>query len=293
MRALIISRVVEPWRVVSAIKIGLEKIGFSYIDQMPVGVVQRQHLFPYHLIITVGWKPEAEFIRLYNELQIIEKKFIAISDGYMQRSADAEPKYSNGYWAVSYNGLNSYTENAFHDCPSNRWEQLNIELQPWKKEGKTILIAHQHRQDWLGGRRTNAFGMMLSLAKLSELPIKIRLHPNHWRNCDFPEFTGHTFTLVHGRRHTAPIEDDLQDAYCLLTYDSNAAVDAIIAGVPAFTVGRTIADKCIKKDFDLNKPLYYNNRERWAAWAAYQQWTIEEIAAGTPFQYLLGRNVIL
>jgi hypothetical protein len=89
--------------------------------------------------------------------------------------------------------------------------------------------------------------------------------------------------MVQSPRHTErSVEPDLlkamDAAHVVITYNSNSAVDAVIAGVPAITMdlgamsypvtGHSI-DQRIMPD-----------REEWAAKLAWKQWREEEISSG-------------
>ena len=152
----------------------------------------------------------------------------------------------------------------------------------------SIVIAHQHREDWKGNKRTDAFQEIYQAAKATGRPIVIRFHPNYWGGFRFPEFDGYEGRKTQGRRHTYPLAEDLSNAWCLATHDSNAAVDAAMAGVPVFTLGKSMAEPVKSPGLDFERPARLD-REPWMRWLAYQQWTAEEIGNGDPFRYLLGR----
>jgi len=121
--------------------------GLNQLDDVKyvsIGDVGREDLKAYRAIVTIGWKPRKGFIALGAKARIFGKPFITISDGYIKRSVDSLPRYSSGYWAISLNALNTYSEAPFSECPPDRWQALHVELKPWMSTGSRILVAHQH-----------------------------------------------------------------------------------------------------------------------------------------------------
>ena len=90
--------------------------------------------------------------------------------------------------------------------------------------------------------------------------------------------------------HTpGPLLDALKGAWALVTYTSNAAVEATCAGYPAFCTGpnpcTVFGNTEVAK---IEKPYVapLRSREAWAAMLCANQWTLEEIAAGKAWKAL-------
>ncbi|MEQ8504625.1 MAG: hypothetical protein RIB80_04815 [Rhodospirillales bacterium] len=67
----------------------------------------------------------------------------------------------------------------------------------------------------------------------------------------------------------------------MVTWTSNAAVDALLAGVPVFCTGDCAASVMGRSDpINIEYPYYPDNRYEWAATLAANQWTLDEIASG-------------
>ena len=108
---------------------------------------------------------------------------------------------------------------------------MGIRLQPWRQNGRHVLLCLPGPgagKDW--GINSVKWGDSIrrKLRLRTERPIKVR--PKIIRECK-------------------PLADDLEDAWCVVTHSSTAAVEAVIAGVPVFVeptnaampVGRTIS----------------------------------------------------
>lgn len=145
---------------------------------------------------------------------------------------------------------------------SDRWESLkkrySVNISPWRK-GKRVVVA-------LSDPRTYEF-------------FGNREFPDWVRN----EIKKHTERPVVERRRdeVRPLSEDLKDAWCLVTYASNSVIESLLAGVPVFTLGPSIARPMGCSDLSfLEAPLYPENREAFFRHMAYCQFTKEEFGSG-------------
>jgi hypothetical protein len=83
------------------------------------------------------------------------------------------------------------------------------------------------------------------------------------------------------------LEEDLKNAHCVVTWNSNSAVEAAIYGKPvfAFDEGSMVWEIANKSLLDLDTPKY-PDRKQWANNLAYCQWTLEEIRNGDAWRHL-------
>ncbi len=142
-----------------------------------------------------------------------------------------------------------------------------VPIQPWRRDGSEVVIALQHpdsyrlllgksQDDWLAD-------ITASVARLTDREIRVRTKPQ-----------------MPGAQR--PLASDLKNAWCLVSWMSNAAVDAICMGVPAIVLGedcaaRPMAGHQLDQVEDPPRP---DGREHWAAVLASNQWTIEEMTDG-------------
>jgi hypothetical protein len=86
---------------------------------------------------------------------------------------------------------------------------------------------------------------------------------------------------------TQPIEEDLKGAHAIVTFNSNAAVDAVIAGIPAFAMDQgSMAWDVTEHDLARIEQPIRPDRDQWAAELAYTQWTQDEMARGWAWHHL-------
>lgn len=82
-------------------------------------------------------------------------------------------------------------------------------------------------------------------------------------------------------RRLRPLADDLKDCWAVVTFVSNSAVMAALAGVPVFCTapcaGLTVGSGDLSR---IEVPVTPDGRDRWAARLANRQWTLDEMSAG-------------
>ena len=146
-----------------------------------------------------------------------------------------------------------------------RWKALGIELAPWRKGGEEILICAQSEEYYTLFGETAWVGRTVErLRRHTDRPLKIR--------------------RKEVRRALAA---DLKSAFAVVTFTSSSAVEAIIAGVPAFCTGRCASSPMARDDVGhIEWPLYSDDREHWAAALAASQWTLDEIERGVAWRAL-------
>lgn len=113
-------------------------------------------------------------------------------------------------------------------------------------------------------------------------------------NVDLPSFYARAATAFRDRGHAdirfrehpnaskkvlpTPLADDLARASCVVTWNSNSGVDAVLAGIPtvAMDPGSMAWDVTGHEFADPPKP----DRAAWAHAIAWKQWSTDEIASG-------------
>lgn len=146
--------------------------------------------------------------------------------------------------------------------PADRWERLkrefNLQIQPWRKGGY-VLVA------------------------LSEQATYSFFDQKNWPERIREELKKHTDREIRfrERRDEKPLIDQLRKAHCLVTFASNTVREALLEGVPVFTLGPSIARPMGHVDVSrIEDPLYPDNREEFFRHLAYSQFTNQEFASG-------------
>jgi len=199
---------------------------------------------------------------------------IVIEKGYVKRDK---------YYAVGLGGLNGRADFKNKGMPGDRWDALGVELKPWKESNfGDVVICGQVPTD-ASVQHVDFFGwcsmMIEAIKKRTNDLIVFRPHPLALDRT--PAFIG-------TKRSSMSLDDDIARARLVVTFNSNIAVDAAIAGVPVFaydsgSMAMPIANCLISQ---INNPVK-PEREQWAHNLAYTQWTHEEMENGLPWLHIM------
>lgn len=184
-------------------------------------------------------------------------------------------------WRLMVDGKNTITST---NNTSTRFEELGLQLRPWREQGEHIVIACQRpeSQQWQGMPTVTQWldCVVSDIRKFSNRPIRIRPHPRYKINTvpdgcylDQPRPRANTYDDYDLNR-------SLNHAWCVVNYNSNPAVSAVLDGYPVFVNKTSIAATVGNLDLaQIENPLT-PHREQWAWDLAHTEWTINEIAAG-------------
>ena len=172
---------------------------------------------------------------------------------------------------------NDVQHNEIIDRPDDRWRRLDYPIKN-RKHGKHILLVTP-----------------------SEKPCKFYgIDKDTWVKETIAEIKKHTNRPIvirdkapRQQRITRTIFEDLDNCHALITYQSIAAVESVLYGVPAFTLAPTAADPVCDKDLSLiEHPTIQDNDKiyKWACHLAYGQFHIDEFKNGVAYQILKGSN---
>lgn len=178
--------------------------------------------------------------------------------GYARRVfATWLPRGENGGYYRWHVG--SFQMQRIRDVPGDRWQALKIEVKPWAKGGRHIVVAQPPQTyatfhsvpDW-------THQTVARLAKLTDRPLVVR-----------------------DKESKRPLWDDLAGAHCLVTHGSIAAVEAVVMGCPVFVHPDSAAALVGKTDLtEIESPIY-PDREPWLHSLAYCQFNEAELVDGT------------
>lgn len=164
--------------------------------------------------------------------------------------------------------------------PGDRWDRLDIELPQQQRRGKTIVLALPDSKPcrFYGiDQQTWTDQTLQQIRAHSDRPIMIRQRSP--------------------QRSTRVFDDPLQtvlakDVHCLVTFNSAAAIESILMGVPAFVLSPThAASPVANRDLSKIENPYWPDRDKLLAWAhhlAYGQFHVTEFQDGTAIKILKG-----
>ena len=167
-------------------------------------------------------------------------------------------------------GAYRVTRNAFQHTGVGtgdpaRLDSLNVTIKEWRPGGDFILVCPpgELMSELRGWKPPRLWieRVTKTLRQHTDRPIRIRHKPNNVRAANF--------------------QSALVGCHAVVTHISNTAIDAILAGVPAFVTGECAALPLAETDLTrIEIPRYPSGRREWAACLASNQWTMDEMDRG-------------
>jgi hypothetical protein len=181
--------------------------------------------------------------------------YLHIDNGYIKRH------HFSGYYRISLNDTQAKYKDV--NLPNERAKKLDVKIRDWvnNEHGLVLIIPHTPAFEIFYGVDIQKW-LDTTIKKLNGRPYKVRT-----------------------KFDSTPLEDDLKSAKCVITFNSNAALEAILFGIPAIaTSNHSIikswnnltmenVEDCFEKcsKLDRNKLLNF---------ISYHQFTLDEIDKG-------------
>ncbi len=179
------------------------------------------------------------------------------------------------YTSLGWNGLNGHAFFPHYpDDGGRRFADHGGEIKPWKEDGDYALILGQVPGD-ASLRGQNLLPWYTRMAEeiraLYQIPVYFRQHPDLTRKGVVQRVPG----TVKSR---GTLQEALSGALFSVCYNSNAAVDSVLAGTPCIVGddGSMAYSMCAKSLAQIMRP----DRAAWAHGLAWRQWSIEEMESG-------------
>jgi hypothetical protein len=261
-------------RTIAALALGLSEHGwtFSWREDRDAYQARQEPLQEFDLAVTDGIRgPMGVMCR---EAEALEVPVLIADAAFVRRDLN--------YFQLSINRLNWIPE---FDLPGDRWDRLEVELQP-RHAGDFVLVTGQKPGDAAHGLSTFELrekyqDWYQELRKYTERPVLFRPHPMG--------LEVHPRGLQPSSGRSLP--DELAAAHALVTWNSTTATDALIAGTPAFVLGPNAqVDELANSELELiESPFFPDPSIRRALFhrIAYSQWTLDELQDGSALEFTL------
>lgn len=206
-----------------------------------------------------------------------QRTFYFMDTGYFGN--DAKQSNPHGYKVYHRIVKNNLQHQTVVKRPSDRWEALKQKIVPWKKDGRKILLAAPDEKPckFYDVDNVNWVDNTISeLKKYTDRPIEVRQ-----RNKLRIERTVNN-TLKQA------LDDDV---FALVTFNSNAATESVLYGIPVFVLApvNAAAPVGLTDLRQIEKPFYPSSDEiyEWACHLAYGQFHVNELKTGMAKRMLL------
>lgn len=171
-----------------------------------------------------------------------------------------------GYYRITMNGLRvPYNPLLAAIMPLDRWRHLRVGIKPWQRDGEYVLVVPP----------SHAVMEYYGVGEDWAEKVSARLHEQRIR-----------YRVRNKTGAQMPLRDDLAMARCVVTYNSNVAVDALLAGVPAVSESLDISEwnGLGLDDVIAGRELCVGDRVELFNWLAWNQFTLDEMRTGIPWR---------
>lgn len=201
---------------------------------------------------TRGWEAVADiYERAGARVVIAENGYIRKADGGKWYALALDRHNGAGRWYVG-------------DQP-----RFPIEDKPWRQSGRHVLVLPQRGIGSRGVAMPHKWqkAVVDKLRRITDRRIVVRPHPGN---------------------SNPPLDPDLADAHCAVTWGSGAGIKALQAGIPVFHempnwIGESAAARLAGDIESCNTP----SREQLWTRISWAQWGLSEIQSGEAFDRLL------
>jgi hypothetical protein len=177
-----------------------------------------------------------------------------------------------------------------HDA--SRLQEIGLMIDPWRcKRGSDVLIALQRTDSnqWQGMPDISTWlgSMILEIRRHSDRPIRVRPHPRNNVSYQHTDVIIEPPTPLLGTYDDYDFPRSLDQAWCVINWNSSPGVIATLSGVPAFVGATSMAAPVANQDFAYLENPGMPDRSQWANDLAWTEWTVTEMQHGVPQSYLL------
>lgn len=250
-------------------------------------VLQTQYCtVPAKLAVILGWVgttiagPHIQVRRTaIDEQSRLGRKIMSI-DGSCFKFADPGSVFLRYSLDGVYYNTNNYANGNSTDAKWNTVKQrLNLTLSPWRSNGQHILVCGQRDGGWaMKGVDMPAWTVQIvkQIRQHTDRPIVVRPHPKNPINVNlFRNFANVKLST------NASLQQDLNNAWASVFFNSSSCVASVLAGVPVFAsdpdcVAWSVANANLSQ---IEKPLT-PEREQWLWDLSAAHWTDDESRAG-------------
>jgi hypothetical protein len=176
-----------------------------------------------------------------------------------------------------------------YDPSYDRWSELqkryNIEIHNWKSRGDYILFCLQLDGDSALNRLTYnninykkyCSDIIQKIKEITDRPILLRAHPyDHLTLMHIQKIYKDTIKYS----DSPNLYDDLNFAYCMVTYNSTSCVESVLYGIPTIVLDPSAVATPVANKLEDIESLKEFDRQDWLNRIAFMQWQGKEMADG-------------
>lgn len=212
---------------------------------------------PDHVIPIIGCSPE---LTLPVQSWLARRRqFIYWDRGYARRVfATWLPRGENGGYYRWH--LNCYQMQQLSDVPSDRWNSLQTQVTPWRRnpKGHIVIACPTPTYEKFHAIEGWTEKTLRRLARITDRQVVTR-----------------------DKESKRPLQADLEGAHSLVSHGSVAAVESVICGCPVVVDHSSAAALVGLTDLEQIEFPVYPDRQPWLNSLAYNQFNEQELVDGT------------
>lgn len=206
------------------------------------------------------------------------RRFRYMDSGYFGNRAHA--RLNPGGWKVWHRIIeNDLQQQQLIQCPGDRWDRLDLTCLPWRDNGREIVIvAPDEKPCKFYGIDLDAWvqDLQQQLAAVTDRPITVRHRARD--------------VVKRNRDQSNSFEQAISTAHAVITFNSNAAVESILQGVPVFITHEVSAAAPVaNRDISAIESPWLADRDLVMSWLhglAYSQFHNHELESGDALRIL-------
>ena len=253
-------------------------------------------------VIFGSWKPrEKGTHQTRNSVAAQAPRFVVIETPLLKRITGSE----NQYWRVGINGYLNRDATWPMLTPTEaeqRLTDLGVEWTGWrnKTSGHVVVVLQLPGDASLRGTDINewAYRTVKEIRSRSNRDIVIRTHPlvsdrafELHAQLGFRLMQEGVKDVRFSDGAETPWSEDIQNAYCTVTFTSGMAVDSVLAGIPTIACDAGnfawgISSNHVDQITDVRK-ADRKDIQHWLNQMAACQWTAAEMRSGQVWEYLM------
>lgn len=216
-----------------------------------------------------------------------KKRLLSLDSGllnFVRRS-------NKNYYQLSYDSIKNLGKFYNYNSPSDRFDELGIEIKPWKTDNVGNVVVFGQVRYGVGSQHVDVRSWMrawmcqyLEIEHPNRHPILFRGHPNNpneYRTEKIGKLKRIKFSSA------ANFKKDLLKAACAVTFCSHVIAETVVEGIPSFCYSKTSMGYPLfmanSMDDILN--LKFPEREQWLYDMAYTQWYTTELENGVAWNH--------
>lgn len=215
--------------------------------------------------VCYGWKRHAQYQGY--------PRFVYADLGYWHR--DTHYRLVAGGWSPE-----RYVRAGL---PCSRLDLLGVKVQPWRTGGDTVVIAGSTAKSCVEhGLKYRGWEARVA-AQLSDCGKRVVYRPKPTDRNKAP--------LPGVEYDEAPLAESLARACAVVTHHSNAAVEALVAGIPVHCETGVAAAFSVPLS-EIAQPQLMEGREQFLADVAWLNWSLEEMRSGAAWDHMKERGLL-